>query len=141
MCLRARGLDVAKVLDIDLVDLGKVVNVGEEDVDLDDLFEAGAGGLEDGAQVLDALVLFGGAVSRENDGARWALMLIRNTYRTILDGPRDVDAGGVLAGLARAEDEAIGLDGLAVDRGGRGRLVGDDGFLGHGCEGERRIVG
>lgn len=55
--LRSAGLDVAPVGAVDLVHLGKVGHVGEEDVDLDDLLEGGAGGLEDGRQVLDALVL------------------------------------------------------------------------------------
>lgn len=57
---RPAGLDVAPVRAVHLVHLGKVAHVGQEDVDLDDLFEAGAGGLEDGGQVLDALVLFFG---------------------------------------------------------------------------------
>lgn len=55
--LRSAGLDVAPVGAVDLVHLGKVGHVGEEDVDLDDLFEGGTGLLEDGRQVLDALVL------------------------------------------------------------------------------------
>lgn len=55
--LRAAGLDIAPVGAVDLVHLGKVGHVGDEDVDLDDLFEGGAGGLENGFQVLDALVL------------------------------------------------------------------------------------
>lgn len=59
MNLRSAGLDVAPVGAVDLVHLGKVAHVGQEDVDLDDLLEAGAGGFEDGGQVLDALVLLG----------------------------------------------------------------------------------
>lgn len=55
--LRSAGLDVAPVGAVDLVHLGKVGHVGQEDVDLDDLFERGAGGLENGRQVLDALML------------------------------------------------------------------------------------
>ena len=44
--VRAAGLDVSPVGDVDLVHLGKVVHAGEEDVDLDDLFDCGAGGLD-----------------------------------------------------------------------------------------------
>lgn len=54
---RSYGLDITPVGAVDLVHLGKVGHVGEEDVDLDDVVEVGAGGLEDGGQVLDALVL------------------------------------------------------------------------------------
>lgn len=55
--LRSAGLDIAPVSAVDLVHLGKVAHVGEEDVDLDDFVEGGAGGFENGRQVLDALVL------------------------------------------------------------------------------------
>ena len=57
--VRPAGLDVASVGRVDLVHLGKVLHVGEPDVDLDDLLEGGASGLEDGLEVLDALVLLG----------------------------------------------------------------------------------
>jgi hypothetical protein len=39
------------------VHLGKVIHVGQENIDLDDLGDVGAGLLEDVGQVLDALVL------------------------------------------------------------------------------------
>lgn len=55
--VRSARLDVAPVGAVDLVHLGKVAHVGQEDVDLDDLLQASAGSLEDGRQVLDALVL------------------------------------------------------------------------------------
>lgn len=54
---RPARLDIAPVGGIDLVHFGKVIHVGEEDVDLDDLFNARASGFEDGREVLDALVL------------------------------------------------------------------------------------
>lgn len=54
---RSARLDIAPVGGVDFVHLGKVIHAGEEDVDLDDLVEAGASGLEDSRQVLDALVL------------------------------------------------------------------------------------
>jgi hypothetical protein len=53
---RPAGLDVSPVCRVHLVHLGKVVHAREEDVDLDDIVEAGACGLEDGLQVLDAAV-------------------------------------------------------------------------------------
>ena len=56
--VRPAGLDVAPVGLVDLVHGGEVVHIGEEDVDLDDVLDGGAGLLEDGRQVLDALVLF-----------------------------------------------------------------------------------
>lgn len=55
--LRAARLDVTPVGGVNLVHLGKVVHAGKEDVDLDDLVEGGTGSLEDGLEVLDALVL------------------------------------------------------------------------------------
>lgn len=55
--VRPAWLDIPPVLHVDRVHLGKVVHVGQEDVDLDDLVDARAGGLEDVGQVLDALVL------------------------------------------------------------------------------------
>jgi hypothetical protein len=55
---RSAGLDLAPVGAVDLVHLGKVGHVGQEDVDLDDLVERGAGGFENGRQVLDALMLW-----------------------------------------------------------------------------------
>lgn len=61
--LRSAGLDITPVGGVNLVHLGKVVHVGEEDVDLDDLLQAGAGGLKNGREVLDALVLVKLAIS------------------------------------------------------------------------------
>lgn len=57
--IRACGLNVSPVLRVDFVHFGKVGHVGEEDVDLDDLVDVRAGRLENGAEVLDALVLCG----------------------------------------------------------------------------------
>lgn len=54
---RPDGLDLAPVLRVDLVHGGKVGHVGDEDIDLDDVLDGGASSLEDGLQVLDALVL------------------------------------------------------------------------------------
>lgn len=56
--LRSGGLDIAPVLRVDLVH-GRIVGVevGEEDVDLDNIVDGGAGSLKDGGEVLDALVL------------------------------------------------------------------------------------
>jgi hypothetical protein len=54
---RSARLDVSPVRGVDLIHLGKVVHVGQEDVDLDDIAEIGSGSLKDCAQVLDALVL------------------------------------------------------------------------------------
>ena len=48
---------VDEVLLVLVVHGGEVCHVGQEDVDLDDLVDAGAGSLEDLGQVLDALVL------------------------------------------------------------------------------------
>lgn len=56
-CLRPAGLNIAPVGHVDLVHGGKVIHVGEEDVDLDDIVDGGARGLKNGRQVLDALVL------------------------------------------------------------------------------------
>lgn len=57
--LRAGWLNVSPILGVDFVHFGKVGHVGEEDVDLDDLVDVRAGRLENGAKVLDALVLCG----------------------------------------------------------------------------------
>ena len=57
LVLRSARLDVAPVQGVDLVHLGEVIHVGQEHVDLDDVLEASASGLQDGLQVLDALVL------------------------------------------------------------------------------------
>ena len=43
---------------IDLIHRGKVLHVREEDVDLHDVVDVGAGRLEHSCQILDALVLF-----------------------------------------------------------------------------------
>lgn len=45
-----------KELLISSVHLGEVVHGGDEDVDLDDALEGGTGGLEDGGEVLAALL-------------------------------------------------------------------------------------
>ena len=55
---RSARLDVAPVGGVDLVHLGEVVHVGKENIDLDDLLEAGASCLKNGRKVLDALVLY-----------------------------------------------------------------------------------
>jgi hypothetical protein len=44
---------------VNRVHLGEFIHIIDEDVDLDDLVNRRAGGFENGAQVLDALVLFG----------------------------------------------------------------------------------
>lgn len=49
-----------EILDVDLVHTGKVIHVGEENVDLDDAGETAAGGVEDCADVLDDAMLDGG---------------------------------------------------------------------------------
>ena len=59
MDLRPDGLDLAPVLRVHLIHSSKVSHVGDEDIDLDDVLKGGASGLEDGAEVLDALVLEG----------------------------------------------------------------------------------
>jgi hypothetical protein len=61
---RSARLDVSPIGGVDLVHGSKVGHVRQEDVDFDDLCDVGAGGLEDGGQVLDALVLLAG-VSRQ----------------------------------------------------------------------------
>lgn len=128
--VRAAGLDVAPVGHVNLVHLGKVVHGGEEDVDLDDLFEGGAGGLEDGLEVLDALVL------RLSAAVHCIGTVLRRerSYSVSLDITGNQLHGlGVHGDGARDKDHAVGLDGLAVDAGeGLGGLVGEDGFLGRG---------
>jgi hypothetical protein len=56
---RPARLHITPVLHVDRVHLGEVIHVGQEDIDLDDLVDIGTGFLENVAQVLDALVLFG----------------------------------------------------------------------------------
>lgn len=70
---------------------GKVVHVGEEDVDLDDLLDAGAGRGEDGLQVLDA------------------------RGRLLLDGALGQVAVDIPGDLAGAVDGGWGLDGVGLD--------------------------
>jgi hypothetical protein len=55
--LRSAWLDITPVLGVDRVHCVKVVHVGQEDVDLDDLGDVCSGSLKDIGQVLDALVL------------------------------------------------------------------------------------
>ena len=72
----------------------EVGHVGDEDVDLDDLVDAGAGLLQHGLEVLAAL------------------------GRLLLDGARDEVAVLVGGDLAGAVDGAGGLDGVGVGGGG-----------------------
>ena len=53
---RPARLDITPVGGVDLVHGSKVVHAGEEDVDLDNVVKAGASGLKDGLEVLDAAV-------------------------------------------------------------------------------------
>lgn len=48
-----------EVLGVDNVEVGKVVHVSEEDVDLDGLVETGTSSLQDVLNVLDTLLSFG----------------------------------------------------------------------------------
>jgi hypothetical protein len=54
---RPRRLHIAPVRRIHLIHLGKVLHIGEKDIDLDDVLETRSCRFQDGAQVLDALVL------------------------------------------------------------------------------------
>jgi len=78
------------------VHLGEVVHGGDEDVDLDDLGERGAGGGQHGRQVDDAL--------------------LGHLAERVL-GTREDRAAGRAGDLARAEDRRGRLDGLAVGTG------------------------
>ena len=55
--IRSSRLVRLEVGQIDLVHVGEILHVGEEDVDFDGVVERCAGGFEDGGEVLDALVL------------------------------------------------------------------------------------
>lgn len=55
--VRPAGLDVAPVLHVDLVHLGEVAHVVNEDVDLDDVLDRRSRGFKHGLQVLDDAVL------------------------------------------------------------------------------------
>lgn len=54
---RPAGLNITPVLHVNLIHGSKVVHVGQKDVDLDNMVDSGASSLENGSQVLDALVL------------------------------------------------------------------------------------
>lgn len=54
---RPARLHIAPVGAVNLIHLGKVVHVGEEDIDLDDIVDVGASLLEDSTEVLDTLML------------------------------------------------------------------------------------
>ena len=69
---RAARLDLSPVGAVDLIHLGKVGHVGEEHVDLDDILDGGAGGLENGGEILDALVL--GGRPRQHAGSRFVYL-------------------------------------------------------------------
>lgn len=132
---RSARLDITPVGGIDLVHLGKVVHAGEEDVDLDNLVNAGASGLEDGSEVLDALMLAKRLASNSRvprgEGSS-------TTYGVSLNVAVDQLASlSVHGNSAGDEDHAIGLDGLAVDtRKGLGSLVGEDcDLVGRHCDG------
>lgn len=141
--LRAARLDIAPIGHVHLVHLGKVVHVGEKDVDLDDLVDTSARSLEDGGQVFDALMLQKTALlitlihlSRQ----RISLLLGGTTYSVSLNVARNqLHRLGVHGHGSRYENHAIGLDGLAVDAGKRlGSLVGEDRSLGRGhCDGRQ----
>ena len=82
---------VGEPLFIFTVHLGKVLHIDQEDIDLDDLLDATASGLEDGRQVLAALGgLFG-------------------------DGTFDEVGGSVRGDLAGDEDLVRGGDGLGLE--------------------------
>lgn len=78
------------------VDVGEEGHVGQEDVDLDDLLDAGAGSREDRLQVLDA----GGRLLA--DGALDEVPLrVRGDLPRAVDGRRGLD--GVRLHCARTE--------------------------------------
>lgn len=71
---------------INTVHLGKTIHCIQENINLDNLFEGGAGGSKDGGEVLDAELGHGGDVRRfeSKDFAAWGAR----------DLARAVDCGG-----------------------------------------------
>jgi hypothetical protein len=121
------------------VHLGEVIHVRQEDIDLDDLGDVGAGLLEDVGQVLNALVLFSDEVSFEttfeaiDDDSRlnWGLSYSVGLDITI----NQLASGSVHGNSTGAVNDAIGNDSLGVDTGERlGGLVGEDGGLSGHCD-------
>ncbi len=54
---RSGRLDVSPILGIDLIHLGKIIDVGQEDVDLNDFVQTGPGSFENDSEILNALML------------------------------------------------------------------------------------
>lgn len=98
------------------VHLGKVGHIGQEDVHLDDLGHLGAGGGQDGLDVVAA------------------------GLSQVADVAGDEGAGGVGGDLAGDEDLAVGADGLGLG-GGLVWLFGLDwiGIVWEGVEGSRKV--
>lgn len=115
---------------IRLIHGGEVVHVGNEDVELNDLIQARAGGFKDMFEVLDDLML--GAEISECTGAFRV-----DAYGALLYSARDNTAVLVHADGARDEDEASCFDGVREDVfDGHCHIGGDDCFsLGHGGRG------
>ena len=123
---RPGGLDIAPVVLVHLIHLAVKLEVRQEDVDLNDVIEAGAGLLEDGTEVADDLMLSGVLAQRVHVADAW-------TYSVSLNiAINDLSGLGIHGESTRGEDEAIGDDGLVheIGRGGRG-LLGGDGCPGH----------
>ena len=103
------GVGLVEALGHDLVDEREVGQIGEEDVQLDDLGERAAGGLADRLEIVEHL-----------DDLR-AHVLADELHRA---GHERNGAGEI--------DGAAGLDGLRVGADGVRCLVGADGLTGHG---------
>lgn len=98
-----RGMGVEKLL-VDLVDLAKVTNVSDKDVDLDNALPGGAGSSND---VLD--------VGKNLAGLDLDILVALNELA--LGGKRN---------LTGKVEEAIGLDSLGVRADGSGSVFGED---------------
>lgn len=118
-----------EILDVDLVHVGKVIHVGEEDVDLDDAGQTAACGLEDCTDVLNDPMLEGECEGRSASSASRHVWFAQESskgetrqgagisYRVSLDVAVDDFQGLRIHGdVAGAEDKAVGRDdGLGED--------------------------
>ena len=96
-----------EVLGVDLVELSEIAHVSQEAGGLKDLLKAGAGGFQDGAHVLAALLSLGG------------------------NALRNIAGGGIHGDLAGGVDEAVHDHTLGVGTDGAGGVGSSDHFHGN----------
>lgn len=104
-----------EIAGVDFVHGGKIIHVLEEDAEANGAVERGAGGFDDGFEILeDALGLLSSIAIESFAG------------------------GGIEGGLARDEDETMGFDGLGIGADGFRTIIGGD-YLSHDSSLKRKL--